>query len=284
MNTPLRRRAFLGLSATVLVPGWLCAQDADRPCRERLPRPERLPVTAAWLLARRKGRPLLAIVAPKQPTLRKVAQEAWSHALNFGSDELLADLALCEVAAGTIEDLRNQLPPSVELPEKIVPLAFLIETDTRKVVPIDPQLIEVNEPFFVSADEERELRKLIRKRVAQIAVALRIAIAKNPAMLERRRALEERKIGRPDRDHVDSLPALALAPAHSRVWAQAAGEDRDRAMHTIAEAARTFLCVGAPRGATWNRYSSMCSAGPCGVGHVPAVSKRFLGFLTQEDC
>lgn len=59
------------------------------------------PVTAAWLYARRKGRPLFVIVAPKESTQRKIAQEAWGHALNLGSDELMADFALCEVAVGT---------------------------------------------------------------------------------------------------------------------------------------------------------------------------------------
>jgi len=274
----IERRALLGIGAILLAPSWLRAQDAARPSQSDR---ERKPLNAAWLDARRKGRPLFVIVAPRDAAKRAKAQAIWEYALVHGPDELLADLAQCEIAVGSLRDLGLQLPHTIKLPKKVEPLAFLIEADTRVVTAIDPVWTEFSADVLAPQGDEPARVRELKLRAHDVHAAVCKATSRDAEMLAARRVLEERAIGNPDRARVDVSPGLA--PAHARVWAEAAGGGRKFAIHAIAEASRKHLRLGSPpSGPPQPGPIGGCGGVPCGTGHIPAASKRFLYFLTQS--
>lgn len=123
----------LGLAALPsLIRDGFAASVADR---------DLLALSDAWRTAGERGRPLLALVIPEDEGERWARGRALGAWLNFGSDDSLAHLALCEVVCARPSQLRTLLP---DVPDS----AVLVLADPR----VFPAEARVATPTLEDAD------------------------------------------------------------------------------------------------------------------------------------
>lgn len=308
------RRRFLALStagalgATAL-PAWLAS--AFGACTPPGGRPARAvdPVLRAFDEARRRGRPLLVLIVPENDGARALAGRAWGQALTHGSDELLADLALCDVVCAREASLRAALTERVTLPEELGQAA-LVETDgcavraitcTRCWEPLVPESMS----FSCDQEYDAEYTSRARTRISCLQAEFHRAIFCYPEASDVRM----------------EACALAFGLDLNRVWhegIEATGMDLDRAAHEVpaivhwdvrgprspgkhqalealSHAAAERLRVEPPEGSRW-MWNAGCADHAeveeppvrgeefllvsCGMGYVPEIGVRFLEFFT----
>jgi hypothetical protein len=269
------RRTFLTgaglLAAAAPLPGFLArafAQDAC--CDER----ERAAIVASgYRRARSVGRPLLVLVVPPDTATDSYERaHAFGEWLNHGSDESLALLALVEVVAARLGDLRAVVP-GIAAEGARTPLMILIDTAAS---PPTHRVLDAELPSFVGASGGID-EAAIDRRIVALGDMLERALVPDAAQL----AL---LVGR-----TDPRSPVRAAPAYQRAMA-AQGAERARILRELAESARARFVRERIPGSRW-AVSFGCGteiegdpnpmAVDCGMGHVPARSARFLHFYTD---
>jgi hypothetical protein len=203
-------------------------------------------VGEAFRKANHFGRRLLVIVIPAEDDKKRDRGDIWGELLNFGTDVQLAPLSSVEVVCATMADL-NTVVPNGEVGE---PLFLLVSTDKvpAAVKAFDTPLPEHADFFgrtenFSWEELERQDDEISTKRIAVMANLLRGAL------------------GAPGASAVADAASVRLrlkdrAPSGTH-WAVSSG------------------CGTRVEGVTDNVVFG------CGMGHVPAKSRRFLYFFSR---
>jgi hypothetical protein len=253
----MKRRHFVGsaVAGAALWPAWLREAFAEgaactAPASGQGPHPSLTRTAGAVGEAFRKanhfGKRLLVIVIPAEDDKKRNRGDIWGELLNFGTDVQLAPLSSVEVVCATMADL-STVVPNTEVGE---PLFLLLSTDKvpAAVKAFDTQLPEHAD--FFGREENDSWEELERKedetstrRIAAIASLLRGAL------------------GAPGVSAVDDAANVRLrlkdrAPSGTH-WAVSSG------------------CGTRVEGVTDNLVFG------CGMGHVPAKSRRFLYFFSR---
>lgn len=121
---------------------------------------------SAYQRARKARRPLLVLVIPKDREYQRGS--AFGEWLNYGSDEQIAPLALCEVACATMADLA-ELAPHVRTGE---PLMVRVGTDR---VPAPLRFLDAELPHTEPRWNEDDVT--IDRRIDTLARLARSALA-----------------------------------------------------------------------------------------------------------
>jgi len=252
----MKRRHFVGsaLAGAALWPAWLreafadgaaCAAPSGQGSQPSVTRSAGA-VGGAFRKANHFGRRLLVIVIPADDNQKRDRGDVWGELLNFGTDVQLAPLSSVEVVCATMVDLKTVVPNA----ETGEPLFLVVSTDKvpATVRPFDTQVPEHDE--FFGRDENVSWEELERRedvtsnhRIAGIAGLLRSAL------------------GAPGINAVDDAANVRLrlkdhAPSGTH-WAVSSG------------------CGTRVEGVTDNVMFG------CGMGHVPAKSRRFLYFFSR---
>jgi hypothetical protein len=131
----LDRRGFLTLwgvgLAGISLPAWMAVELAAPGRKASLEQ--------ALERAARGGRPLLVLLFPADAGERMSIGEAWGQLVRFGSDQALADLALCDLACAELSLVRQVRPALEGVPLGDV-LALLIEPGSRRVRTVEADL------------------------------------------------------------------------------------------------------------------------------------------------
>ena len=152
----MQRLSFLkwGLTGTAAatLPAWMtsCYRVGGKRAAWTEIEGEHGPVLTAWLAARDVGKPLLVLTIPADDSLRWQWGQAWGEVLNHGPQDLLADLALCEVVCAELSEVRKSLPGLRDLPDALAPepVGLLIETEFGFSVPITTEISPIQEPAW----------------------------------------------------------------------------------------------------------------------------------------
>lgn len=301
----MNRRTFLGSAAGVVAtwPTWLAAAFADeKETREKTAEDGAGLVVASegFRRAQRSGKPLLALIIPTDAGEKWKRGSLFGEYLNHASLKERAPLALCEVVCTTMKQLQ-QLVPTVGQGE---PLMVLVQTDR---VPATAQQLHVqlpredNESFGMP---EKEVEQRIGARITTVAKLLRDAVMLDTAMLEKRAAqqrssipasvvekIEEKLKANKDLDLTQD--ELDQGAAHIAWFASKQTAKRRDSLFELLGGVALFKVVRARvPGSKWG-YQTGCGTRvegekdnmmvACGMGHVPAKSRRFLYFFTRRD-
>lgn len=272
----MKRRAFLGSTALSLAaaawPSWLRRAFADASVGG--------PGIGTGATANRQpsdGKPVLAIVIPSNDSDKYERGRALGRLINHGSDEELAPLALCEVWCIPAENAPRGEPWMVLLDGVSPPLPI---SPAKQGVHFPEEL-----PRELLADPIRSavMGSHLQRRVDQARAAL------GPALADEAR----REAASPHPEKV-ALPVANRAAAIFASAIEGASPERRKAIvHLLAQAARARLRDREIPGSRWAR-STGCgedieNAPPeeqtmvdCGMGNVPAESRRFLWFFTRK--
>lgn len=307
----MQRRNFLkwGLTGTaaVTLPAWMasCYQSGGKRAAWTEIEGEQGPVLTAWRAAREAGKPLLVLTIPSDDTLRWQWGQAWGEALNHGPEELLADLALCEVICAEISEVRKSLPGLRDLPgaRGLEPAGLLIETDLGLSVPITTEIVTIEEPGWGDEEQTARYEEAVRARIQLLGDGLRAVLLPDKPTLRYRARLAA---AAHEQTHGVSLPSdwfdgqpidttfskrAAQVPAVARLAAESHPQ-REAVIELLAGLAIARLRLEAPAGARW-ATSTGCgievedcdgSGSPgvaCGMGFTPEISSRFLYFFTE---
>ncbi|HET6204846.1 MAG TPA: hypothetical protein VFI25_18815 [Planctomycetota bacterium] len=301
----MNRRTVLKLagagSAGLVVPGWL-----DRwflgfgaPFLPGGKGPGDL--EAALKSAREAGKPLLVLVIPLDDREKWERGALFGGLLNTAGDEVLADLALCEVACAPVADLRDRLKLAGVSGE---PLAVLVETGEKELRgrAVSPALPPQPDPLRGEEwrNARREAEEAARDRIARLAESIRSAVAPDrEAIVERAAAAE---VGLTP-EQMSALVAMAdgkgridgaLADRGAAVLRLHSEDDprrRERVLVALHAAAVTRFRLKPPPGARWARAGECGTRVEgeengmvlgCGMGFVPEASRRFLHFFTDR--
>jgi hypothetical protein len=322
---PLARRQFLFLGAggvfgTALTASIGAALGGCSSCGAPPgPRPALADCAAALAYARSIGKPLLVLVIPARREdgweSLWLRQNTFGELLNHGGDELLADLALCELACAGMAELRALLPQAAPSGEALM---VLVETSSgsSRCTAIDPELPVVPDPFrlglpgmegaaaqALSWEESRALvDQRIRERIACVSLAIRRSLVPDRAALDRRSRDAQRHFSSDERRALlagpaalDLLPLATIDRGAGIVRRSAENDSAPRAalIQRLARAAEPRLVESPPPGAKW-ATSDGCgtivegqsdegrSMIACGMGHVPELSRRFLDMYTAQ--
>ena len=308
----MKRRALLGAAAAsagvLTCPSWLARAFAQVTASEEL-----AALSDAYRRAQRTGRPLLVLVIPAQQEARWDRAQALGELLNHGGDDVLADLALAEVACATMATLRT-LVPQAGTGE---PLMVLVEPEA---VPATARALTAELPrtpdYWVFSEEmtweERTRREdaVIDERIAVLRALVHGAIAPDAATIARRAALARAHLSATDRARVeaavtgslavDRIPRDVVAVAPAMLAEAAAAHPAMRAV--LVELGTERWRRGRIPGSRWaigggcgvqveeteeeqraregdGRVQMMVA---CGMGHVPERSARFLDWYTSS--
>lgn len=208
------------------------------------PKEQRAHLSRAWKDAVTDGRPLLVLVIPADDGDKWVRGQGLGEWLNNASDEQLAVLGQVEVVCATTADLKRLLPGKIEGE----PWLFLIEPETATVQAIDWTLPPAapmpgweHDDWMERQDRWDEERVSANLAVIDAAARPVIEAATGPVPAGRVTALAQQV----RREIIDIPPA----GAH---WANSGG------------------CGTSIEGVEANYAMA------CGMGHVPARSRRFL--------
>ena len=251
----MKRRQFVrtAVAGAALWPVWLREAFADGiACQTdgQGPKPSVTrsagAVSEAFRRANHSGKPLLVIVIPRNDGMNKDRGDLWGELLNFGSDVQLAPLSKVEVACATLTDLTTVVPNH----ENGDPLFMVVATDKvpATVKSFDTLVPEYDDAFdrigkFTWEDLERRENETSDRRIATLANLLRTALGAPSA--------------EPGPDAALVRHTLKDQPPSGTHWAVSSG------------------CGVHVEGVTNN------IAFGCGMGHVPAKSRRFLYFFSQ---
>ncbi|MCI0586856.1 MAG: hypothetical protein L0323_08465 [Planctomycetes bacterium] len=252
---------------------------------------------AALKRAREAGKPLLVLVIPVKDKEKRERGRLFGGLLNWTGDEILADLALCEIACAPVETLRDALKVEGLSGE---PLAVLVETSGGglRARAIDPELPPEVSTRGRELGQRGEAERSASNRIARLAEAIRAAVAPDRTAIAALAAAAE--VGLTPEQKV-ALTAMvegevdvALADrgaAILRLLAEVEPTRRPRVLQALRPAALARLRWKAPPGAKW-AYSKGCGTRVegddtggvigCGMGYVPEASQRFLWFFTDR--
>jgi hypothetical protein len=312
----MHRRKFLGtlavgLGATAL-PVWLSRSFGLRgeTCPDTLeptpaPTPEPVdPPRAPTCGTGVATKPLLILVIPAEDRGAQYERgHAFGELLNHGTDEQRGLFALFDVACRRVDQFTDDLRTVV----RGEPLMIVV--DPHAAVPVRPLHAEL--PAFpdhrrlfgedTPGEENPEVgeTRRIRERIAVVADLLGSAAAHD--ILAVQAAREQAALSCHEAavfaDLPDSLPSLTSeivdrAPALTVLAARGADEDtRARLWALLAVAVHLRLTNRPIDGAPWARGGGCGiriegddspSMMACGMGHVPALSSRFLHFYTER--
>jgi hypothetical protein len=286
----LLRSATLGVTIGLL-PAWMrraFADDADA-CEER----SALLVRAALEHARRRGFPLLVLVAPTDPDRRRERPGLFGELIDQGPPLTLATLALAEVVCATVGAVRCVVPATPVERAADPPLFLLVETssDHAVVTTLYADILPWRERGWqVPGAELAEWHRTVRSHIRRMTTVLRRALA-GPDLL-RRAAQNMRALPKADGARVlaaapdggASLPLDLVDAGAPLLFASALamhdGEARERAVARLATAARRRLRDHAPPGGRWWRWEGCAS---CGLSAVSLLSRRFLDFDVARE-
>lgn len=245
--------------------------------------------------ARSVGKPLLVLVIPEADEMWE-RQQVFGAWLNHGGDAALADLALCEVVCARLADLPTEVAPRPRSERS--PLMLLVESEGEpRTRVLDPALPPLPEEFWNGGEEAA-----IEQRNRVIADLLHQALLGND-LRDRRAEQSRRALTETDqvalRDVAD-LASLAALPVEQidrgaayllALGQRAEPSEHDAVRAVLARAARVRLVEQPPAGAKWatstgcgvdiEGESSSSGGTPCGMGHVPRLSRRFLYFYSE---
>lgn len=298
----MKRRTLLAGAAgsAALLPGFLqraFAQDTGDNGRNRTQ--ELQDVSNAYREAQRSGRPLLVLVVPEDGGRRWERAHAFGELLNHGGDEVYRDLALTRVVCSTMRTLRRLVPqaPAGE------PWFVLVDASAHPAtaqghsveVPEWPDHWTNQRPW---EEYERAVDEVIDQRIAILRSSLHAIVAADDAMVAARARTEEAAVGEPLARRIAAAvragstdgalyaqgPAIALVAARG-------SRHRRRVEEALEANARDRLHAQPLPGSRW-ATSGGCGVsiegaegeGPmiaCGMGHVPARSRRFLYWYTE---
>jgi hypothetical protein len=254
----MNRRRFLdatvAASAALLWPAWLkeAFGEADKCNAEGASRvgsafPSAATLSAAFRRARRTGKPLFVIVIPVDDGEKYVRGRAWGELINFGTDDQLAPFSSVEVACATMEVLELVVPSQVSGEPFFAVVSNGTTPSTVKGFGIE--LPTYTEPERTRWDEhsweEQERREdlIAQQRIATLADAVRRALGVPSGDVAARAA--------------DARTSLKAGPPPGAHWARSSG------CGVYVEGAKDNVAIG------------------CGMGHVPAKSRRFLYFFAN---
>ncbi|HET6204847.1 MAG TPA: hypothetical protein VFI25_18820 [Planctomycetota bacterium] len=261
------------------------------------------PLDVHWHHARKRGKPLLLLLVPRRPDERADRGLLFGGLLNHGTDEAMADLALCEVVCASADAVRSQFKDARFEGE---PLMVLVEQRREGVgvVPVDATLPRGDGSGLLR--EGREVRWIDRGEngalecIAMVAEALHGAVAPDRRTLAARaegaRSVlsEEQQMALAAMAEEGAKLDLALADRGAAVLLRIAEETpalRPRVLGILRQTVAERFRTAAPSGARWARYYTCIpefegeegtSMVDCGMALVPEVSRRFLRFLTEE--
>jgi hypothetical protein len=188
----------------------------------------------------------LVVVIPANDDKKRDRGDVWGELLNFGSDVQLAPLSKFEVVCATVAELATVVPND----EKGEPLFMVVSTDRVPATAksFDTTLPQHDDGFdrigkFTWEELERRENETSDRRIAALANLLRTALGAPSVNAPEDAALVRNAL----KDH---------APSGTH-WAVSSG------------------CGVRIEGVTDN------VAIGCGMGHVPAKSRRFLYFFSR---
>jgi hypothetical protein len=289
-------------------PAWIAnafAQEADNA-------PKRDELEPALACAAALGKPLLVLPVPDAQGERWTRGNQLGLLLRFASQELLAALALTEVACIGVADMHKRFATLNGSPQ-----AVLIELESS--LPVVPIAVDLGAQPDEGEDEpdtsarlmrripypptHEKARKALERWIEPLATALRSAIVADVACLARRERIARTSLDSEMAAAVDGNIRHAVPTSTNRVDRAAAlyfsAMRKSDTAHELwapllADAARIRLCDTAPSGARWANHTGCginvegepkiyVSSGPCGTGALPPLSRRFLWFLTEND-
>ncbi|XXX77370.1 hypothetical protein WMF30_01170 [Sorangium sp. So ce134] len=251
----MNRRHLLGATAAGLAatawPAFLREAFGEGAACDETGKPAAAPgsvaqVSAAFRRARQANRALLVFVIPADDSAKWERGHAFGELLNFGADRDLAPLAGVEVVCATMADLKKLVPGAGDGE----PLLVLVRTDK---VPVAATQLDVALPSYDGMRgleggswEERTKRDdaISAKRIGALGALLRKGLDAGADNVEARAASVRAR--------------LVKAPPSGARWATASG------------------CGVDVEGVEDDGMMA------CGMGHVPAKSRRFLYFFAVE--
>jgi hypothetical protein len=296
MTTFDRRRFFsaaIAAAGFTAAPSWCTAwflpQDPDDTARERQLR-------AAAAKAKAEGKPLLVFVVPDDENAAHVRGEWLGAWLVHGGASARLDLALCQPAAASAQEVRAlaRLPLPAPVPALLLLDAALLDDADGLAMKCTP--IEVDLPAASAPERPEDLARLSTALAAALpqhagaldAMAQRVRASLPDADTERvlawlagGRRLDDELLVRVAAWVRSTLPSMKAEPARA---AQA---------RLLAAIERVWMRRPLP-GARWGRTEGcgvdiedpaapggVIGAGvECGMGRVPDVCRRFLVFYT----
>lgn len=304
----MRRRTFLGLVSAM-------TSASLSPDARGEPDPTRVEaVRAAIAAARARRRSALVLVVPETPDPeRNATLSAW---LEHGDDLDLAPLALCEVAVARLDEVRA-VTGSFEVadPGRTWMLRIDVASDVPRVhaIPCTPTRFLATHVEGRRGESWEELSaredSVARERIHHVSAQLTRYLGHIPqGPTGDPEDLDTATGWRADParlEHLDDAAILDLAPALWDALASVALEidplrdprgavearrRRDAITATLARVARHRLRDQPPRGARWAvglgcgvriEGEATAASKPCGIGHAPPLSERFLYWYTR---
>jgi hypothetical protein len=289
--------ATVAVGAATL-PSWVRRAFADASLTRDTPQPST--ARAALERARDRRRPFVAIVIPEDDDGKRTRGELFGEYLMNATEEQLAPLAACELAAVPIEELRT----SVKLTG--VPLALRIEP-SGEVATVGAEVAPPRVGAKRAMSDEAGAERVIDERVAFVAQQMATLTGHRDAALLRRRALvaaallgadeRARLDGAGDARAIDALPLGLVergAPILEARATEASPTVRAAILRALGRSVAARVRGGRVPGSHWARASG-CGldevegmpergeviAMDCGMGHVPPRASRFLYFYSQ---
>jgi hypothetical protein len=266
-STSFDRRRFLVLAvsgvAVTMQTRTVASALASAPCdEERVPDAPTVDATAligAWKRAQESGRPLLVMLDRVEgwPT----RGEQWAAFLDAAADEALAEVALCELAFASIEQVQA-LFPEIRIRVDASTLGLVLGPTRTEPVRVEVSVAVPDGFVLANPAKKREIGSWLRA----VEQALRKAIA----------------------------PTHAAFDALLRTVRGASAVDTPDLRKELGRTCRAALARHAPAGARWSRYEGGCGAirfddgtrqestGPCGMSMLPPESRRFLSLYTSR--
>ncbi|MDA1264678.1 MAG: hypothetical protein O2816_06325 [Planctomycetota bacterium] len=247
------RRHFLGFaSAGAMASGLALSFDTGAPGEERL--------DAARRRAQKSGKQLLVIVVPKDARLGRLHGELFGRLLSEGSNEELAALCCCEVAAIHAEELE-------------------VEGDVYLAL--------------VHPRREREVLRTLKRLDATAGSSVASFVFPDEAAIARAGQWASEALGQDRLSGINALlprmrPRLADIDRNAAVVYQLAthADVTTRAlwMERLAYAAAQRLWEHAPEDTAWIEGADQPRPDPCpacGLGFCPEPSRNFLDLYTR---
>ncbi len=250
------------------------------------------PIAAAIEAAAANGLPLLVLIVPDDEHERRQRARDLGAILLHGKLSVRATLATCELVCATQEHLLAQLP---KLKRELYSdsSVALLEPDNGKGHALS--LNNGSTPDEIHSFDRAGNDARLKSRIGVLARQLEDFLVVRPSVLRRRARTNAAATGLaiPEEPAALDLDLVQRAPAVAR---QAAEDSLAREAWLRALSGRLDQHAAAigPRGARW-AVSSSCGgervegetgsrgpAGPCGVGHTPELTRRFLWFYTDE--
>lgn len=252
--------------------------------------------------ARKRGLPLLVLRAPSDAVERERLGKMWGAYLSLAAAYRipgsrtqclrLADLAMCEIVCAVDEDIARELRVVDAAPGWRSGIALVVE-------PLGDHVRIVPGPMIHVAWSQPDRQGSQQQLLLELSTRLRLALAADLVMLEDRARQNLARMTRSQHEVLarihESLPSdiwrdpAADAPACLRLLVETSPVLSAQALTALARS--TAIRLEQPiAGSRWERWWSAeavkglgCVQGPCGTGHAPEPSVRFLRYYTSSE-